>query len=75
MNLVESLPTDYYVGFSGARAITSPSGHGVIVQHEEYLYELKHENDKFHWIILPQKLNEGVIDAVFMNLPPDTSCD
>merc|ERR1712241_380820 len=37
---IPSLPTKHTTYFWGARAITSPSGQGVIVQMYEHLYQL-----------------------------------
>ena len=57
--------------FDGARAVTSASGQGAIVQHNEYLYELKCEISGCSWSILAQNLDLGVQLAVMMTLPPD----
>ena len=74
---VESLPTDYVneVKFWGARAVTSPSGQGAILQHNEHLYELRCNIDKCSWTILPQKLSQSVYHATLFALPPGTGCD
>ena len=75
---VESLPTDYvdeYYKFSGARAVTSPSGQGAILQHNEHLYELRCNIDECSWTILPQKLKQSVYNAILLALPPGTGCD
>ena len=68
---VAGLPTDYDDDFDGARAVTSASGQGAIVQHEEHFYELTCEVSGCTWRILPNKLNPGVSDAVMMTLPSD----
>ena len=74
---VESLPTDYVnrYKFEGARAVTSPSGQGVILQYNEYFYELRCETKECSWTILPQKLKQGVKHAILLALPPGTGCD
>ena len=63
--------------FDGARAVTSASGQGAIVQHNEYFYELKCEISGCSWSILAQNLDLGVQLAVMMTLPPDytSKCD
>lgn len=72
---VASLPTDYEDNFNGAKAVTSPSGKGAIVQHQEHLYELKCEVSGCSWTILPQKLKQGVEKAILLALPVGTRCD
>ena len=79
MILVADLPFDHvhrweYDQFSGANAVTSPSGKGVIVQHYKQLYELTCEITGCSWSILPQRLSPGVKNAVMMTLPPDYTC-
>ena len=71
MILVAELPTDHVDGnkFSGARAVTSASGKGAIVQHKEHFYELTCEVSGCTWRILPNQLNTGVRKAVMMTLP------
>ena len=76
---VADLPFDHvhrweYDEFNGARAVTSPSGKGVIVQHYKQLYELTCEISGCSWRILPQRLSPGVKFAVMMTLPPDYTC-
>ena len=76
MILVADLPFDHvhrweYDQFSGANAVTSPSGKGVIVQHYKQLYELTCEISGCTWRILPNQLNSEVEDAVTMTLPSD----
>jgi hypothetical protein len=71
---IAGLPTDYvssYSKFEGARAVTSASGQGAIVQHNEHFYELTCEVSGCTWRILPNKLNPGVAWAVMMTLPSD----
>ena len=83
---VAGLPTDYvewdYADswndydsvpwkFDGARAVTSASGKGAIVQYEKHFYELTCEVSGCTWRILPNQLNPGVIVPVMMTLPSD----
>ena len=76
---VESLPTDYVDRnkFWGARAVTSPSGQGAILQHNEHLYELRCYIKACSWTILPQKLKKGDLNLgpILLALPPGTGCD
>ena len=70
---VTGLPTDNVdkYKFRGAKAVTSSSGQGAIVQHEEHFYELTCEVSGCTWRILPNQLNPGVSSAVMMTLPSD----
>ena len=70
---VTGLPTKHVdeYKFYGARAVTSASGKGAIVQHEKHFYELNCEVSGCTWRILPNKLNPGVSQAVMMTLPSD----
>jgi len=70
---ITGLPTDNVDSnlFYGARAVTSASGQGVIVQHKEHFYELTCEVSGCNWRILPNQLNPGVYDAVMMTLPSE----
>ena len=68
---VAGLPTDYDDDFWGARAVTSASGQGAIVQYGKYFYELTCEISGCTWRILPKQLDPGVVDAVMMTLPSD----
>ena len=68
---VAGLPTDYDDDFDGARAVTSASGEGAIVQLYEHFYELTCEVSGCTWRILPNQLNPGVAYAVMMTLPSD----
>ena len=72
MVLVAELPTDHVDGnkFSGARAVTSASGKGAIIQMWERFYEVTCEFSGCSWSILAQKLDLGVTHAVMMTLPP-----
>ena len=75
---VESLPTDYvnnFYKFDGARAVTSSSGQGAILQHNEHLYELRCNIEECSWTILPQKLKQSVRHTTLFALPPGTECD
>jgi hypothetical protein len=68
---VAGLPTDYDDDFWGARAVTSASGKGAIVQYRKHLYELTCEISGCTWRILPNQLDPGVTHAVMMTLPSD----
>ena len=70
---VTGLPTNNVDSdlFWGARAVTSASGQGAIVQFEEHFYELTCEVSGCTWRILPNQLNPGVSQAVMMTLPSD----
>ena len=75
---VASLPSDHVdisIKFYGARAVTSPSGQGVILQHNKHFYELRCEIKECSWTILPQKLKQDVSSAILLALPPGTGCD
>ena len=73
---VASLPTDVDRNkFWGARAVTSPSGQGAILQHGEHFYELRCNIEECSWTILPQKLKPSVRGATLIALPPGTGCD
>ena len=73
---ITELPTEHVdtIKFHGARAVTSASGHGAIVQHNKYFYELKCEISGCSWSILQNQLNPGVRWAVMMTLPVDYNC-
>ena len=68
---VAQLPNDYATFFWGAKAVTSASGQGAIVQHIHYFYELTCEVSGCTWRILPNQLNPGVTGIVMMTLPSD----
>ena len=68
---VSGLPTDYNYDFRGARAVTSASGQGAIVQFKEHFNELTCEVSGCTWRILPNQLNQGVEATVMMTLPSD----
>jgi hypothetical protein len=77
---VAELPIDHVDAenkFNGARAVTSSSGKGAIVQMWEHFYEVTCEISGCSWSILAQKLDLGVRSAVMMTLPPDytSKCD
>ena len=59
--------------FWGARAVTSPSGQGVIVQHGAYLYELECNIPQCKWKILAQTLQKSTL-ATVLALPPGVGC-
>ena len=72
---VAGLPTDYDDTFYGARAVTSASGKGAIVQFKEHFYELTCEIGGCFWSILSNQLDQGGRYAVMMTLPSDyTDC-
>ena len=77
---VAELPTDHVDSrkkFYGARAMTSSSGKGAIVQMGKHFYEVTCEISSCSWSILAQKLDVGVTHPVIMTLPPDytSKCD
>ena len=74
---VAGLPTIYDSDFRGARAGTSVSGKGAIVQMWEHFYEVTCEISGCSWSILAQNLDLGVTSAVMMTLPPEytSKCD
>ena len=74
---VAGLPTDYNTDFNGARAVTSASGQGAIVQMEEHFYEVSCEISGCAWTILAQNLDVGVKFAVMIMLPISytSNCD
>jgi len=74
---IASLPTDHVNArwkFWGARAVTSPSGQGAIVQYGAYLYELECDIPQCKWKILPTTLQESVEKATVIALPPGVGC-
>ena len=71
---IANLPSNRYE-FLGARAVTSPSGQGVIVQVFDNLYELNCDISSCSWTILPQRLKKGVIFATLLALPASMGCD
>jgi len=73
---IASLPTDHVdkYKFSGARAVTSPSGQGAIVQHNAYLYELECDIPQCKWKILPLTLEQIVYSTTVLALPPGVGC-
>ena len=79
MILVAKLPTDHVQStkFYGARAVTSESGEGAIVQMWDHFYEVTCEFSGCSWSILAQNLDLGVTEAVMMTLPLEytSKCD
>ena len=79
MILVAKLPTDHVQStkFYGARAVTSESGEGAIVQMWKHFYELTCFINGCSWSILAEELDMGVQAAVMMTLPPEytSKCD
>jgi len=73
---IANLPGSFNgASFNGARAVTSPSGQGAIVQFREDLYELTCETSNCSWTTLPQKLKKSVRHATLLALPAGTGCD
>jgi hypothetical protein len=74
---VTELPSDHILNmelkFTGAKAVTSASGQGAILQYYDHFYELACDISGCSWTILPQELS-GVTDSVMMTLPPDYTC-
>merc|ERR1739842_197170 len=72
---MKSLPASgYYSSISswkywGARALTSPSGDGVIVQSNKYLFQLQCDQNDCDWIQLDQELDTAVQFAIMSYLP------
>ena len=71
---VEKLPTNYTKNFATARAVTSASGKGAVVQHDGHLYELSCNVSSCSWSIMKQKVYPKVNNHVMMNLPPAYRC-
>ena len=55
----------------GARAVSSVSGKGVIVQYNKYFYQLEYKDNKYSWTLLPLKFDNEVDNAVMMTVPDD----
>ena len=74
---VAEIPKNVVSTFKGARAVTSASGQGAIVQIWEHFYEVTCEISGCSWSILAQNLDYGVILPVMMTLPLDytSKCD
>jgi len=72
---IANLPTKHETNFQGARAVPSPSGHGVIVQLNEHFYKLQCQVSGCFWSILKQKLKQSVLGAVLFALPEEYNCD
>ena len=73
--LVEPLPsTGDSNQFKGARALTSPSGNGVVVQLLEFLYEFHFDSGKFTWSKIQHTLSNPVRYAVMTYLPAGYTC-
>lgn len=80
---IKSLPrSGYYdsssnyptVKYFGARALTSPSGDGVIVQSNKHFFELQCDQNDCDWIQLDQELDTAVRHAVMSYLPEGYTC-
>ena len=63
-----------YWKFNHARAVTSPSGQGVIVQYRAFFYELECNIQECKWKILPQTLEKNASGAIVVALPPGIGC-
>ena len=61
MKIVTSLPTENENYFIGARAVTSPSGRGAIVQYQIFLYELKCKDGKKEFFYFQKIANQSNI--------------
>jgi hypothetical protein len=68
---VAGLPTDYDDTFWAARAVTSASGQGAVVQYHKHFYELTCEVSGCNWRILPNQLSPGLEGAVMITLPSE----
>ena len=63
----ESITIDFK--YYGARALTSPSGDGVIIQQLNHLYEIKCNANGCKCIKMDQKLNTEVMLSVMTYIP------
>ena len=73
--LVESLPNNGLISkYWGARALTSPSGNGVVLQRKEFLYEFHFDSGKFTWSKIQHTLANPVHFAVMTYLPAGYTC-
>ena len=73
--LVEPLPDSGHSDkYYGARALTSPSGNGVVLQHMEFLYEFHFDSGKFTWSKIQHTLSHPVEFAVMTYLPAGYTC-
>ena len=78
---VDSLlpPSGYYsetpsMKYYGARALTSPSGDGVILQSNKHLFKLDCDQNSCQWSQMEQELDSPVILAVMSYLPEGYTC-
>ena len=71
---MESLPDNGLGSYYGARALTSPSGNGVVLQHMEFLYEFHFDSGKFTWSKIQHTLSHPVQLAVMTYLPAGYTC-
>ena len=73
--LVESLPDNGDTfKYTGARALTSPSGNGVVLQHMEFLYEFHFDSGIFTWSKIQHTLANPVRNAVMTYLAAGYAC-
>ena len=72
---MESLPDNGDTWkYDGARALTSPSGNGVVLQHKEFLYEFHFHSGIFTWSKIQHTLSHPVEYAVMTYLPAGYTC-
>ena len=80
--IVASLPDYLHMDndkYRGAKALTSLDGKGVYVQYKNKFFEYTCTwGGNFvifcSWTIMPQQVCNGVVGAVMMYLPPETTC-
>ena len=71
---VSDLPNKYYDHLPGASALSSLSGNGAYLQHQQHFYELVCSTKSCNWTIMEKKLKTPVIYATSMYLPHDYTC-
>ena len=71
--LVSDMPTSSH--YSGAVALPTLTGDGVIVQYYQYFYQLNCNASSCDWEILVKELSLPVRFAVAMNLPAEYTCE
>ena len=60
--------------YYAARALTSPSGDGVIVQSNKHFFLLQCDQNDCDWIQMNQELDTAVRHAVMSYLPEGYTC-
>ena len=70
--IVSDLPNS--ITWGGAVALPTLTGDGVILQHEQYFYELICDASTCNWEILEKELGLPVRGAVTMYLPAEYTC-